>query len=300
MSFAQDPARLAALGRWIAGQLGLPSVRPDEARLLPGGAIQENWHLTCRLGDGPDAPVRRFVLRRNATAGIGSSRPLAQEFAVLSAAHAAGVLVPAPLGYCDDPTILGSGFVLMEAVEGVGLGPRIVKDRALGGDRDGACRAARQGACQDPHDPPAAASPGLSRRAAGRSGAGCHREPAPDARPAGCRATGPGMGIALGGAACARLRGTRAGPRRLPHRELSRRPAWPDRDPRLGVRRVGRPDGGPGLVLCRVLALRAPGSRGRRHRRPRSISTPATRPVVVRWTTPRSGIGSLSPISVGR
>ena len=131
MSLAQDPARLEALAGWIAAKLGVPSARIDEARLLTGGAIQENWRLACRIGDDQE---RRFVLRRNAAATIGSSRSLAQEFAALSAAHAAGVTVPAPIGYCDDAGVIGAAFALVAAVEGVGLGPRIVKDQGLGGD----------------------------------------------------------------------------------------------------------------------------------------------------------------------
>ena len=132
MTLAQDPGRLEALGRWIAAKLGVPAVRVDDARPLSGGAIQENWRLACRIGDELE---RGFVLRRNAAATIKSSRSIAQEFAVLSAAHAVGVPVPAPVGYCDDPNVLGQDFSLVTAVEGVGLGPRIVKDQSLGGDR---------------------------------------------------------------------------------------------------------------------------------------------------------------------
>jgi aminoglycoside phosphotransferase (APT) family kinase protein len=135
MSFAADPARLEALGAWIAARLDQPWVRVTGVRLLPGGAIQENWRVSCLIGDSGSAELRDFVLRCNAAATIGSSRPLAEEFAVLSVAHQAGVLVPTPIGYCDDPAIGGRRFSLVAAVEGVGLGARIVKDAALGGDR---------------------------------------------------------------------------------------------------------------------------------------------------------------------
>ena len=54
---------------------------------------------------------------------------------MLSRAHQAGVLVPTPIGYCDDPAVIGEYFSLVTAVEGVGLAPRIVKDTGLGGNR---------------------------------------------------------------------------------------------------------------------------------------------------------------------
>ena len=132
MSQALDPARHEALAAWIGARLGAPSLRVTDMRPLTGGAIQENWLVTCRSGA---AEERRFVLRRNAPAVIASSRTRAQEFALVRAAHAAGVLVPEPVGLCEDSSILGDAFSLVAAVEGVGLGPRIVKDPSLGGDR---------------------------------------------------------------------------------------------------------------------------------------------------------------------
>src|SRR5262245_55584463 len=133
MNFAADPARFEALGAWIGARLNRSPVRVAGAQLLPGGAIQENWRISCLIGD--DGTVEDYVLRRNAAATIPSSRPLAEEFLMLSAAHQAGVLVPRPIGYCDDPAIIGGRFSLVAAVEGVGLAPRIVKDQSLGGDR---------------------------------------------------------------------------------------------------------------------------------------------------------------------
>ncbi len=136
MSFAQDPARLHALACWLAHQLDRPALRIVAVEPLAGGAIQENWRLICRQDSSPEAETSHFVLRRNAAATIASSHSRAAEFALLAAAHAAGVLVPTPVGYCDDPFVLGDGFSVAALVEGVGLGPRIVKDRSLGGDRD--------------------------------------------------------------------------------------------------------------------------------------------------------------------
>lgn len=131
MSLVQDPMRQRALEGWIAARLAVPWVRMVEARPLSGGAIQENWLVTCRIGESE----RRFVLRRDAPATIASSRSRLEEFAILKVAHDHGVLAPEPIGACEDPGILGCGFSLVAAVEGVGLGPRIVKDTSLGGDR---------------------------------------------------------------------------------------------------------------------------------------------------------------------
>lgn len=136
MSFAKEPARLDALASWLANRLDQPSLQIVEMQPLAGGAIQENWRITCRTGQSPDAPTRDLVLRRNAAATIASSHSRAEEFALLTAAHAAGVLVPTPVGYCDDPFIVGDGFSVVALIDGVGLGPRIVKDKTLGGDRD--------------------------------------------------------------------------------------------------------------------------------------------------------------------
>ena len=139
MSPLQDPARHQALGDWIAARLDRGPdrgpVRVKALELLSGGAIQENWRVVCELGTSAGAVAQDFVLRRNGAATIASSRPLAQEFALLNVAHQAGVLVATPIAYCDDPELLDGRFFLVAAMPGVGLGPRVVKDERLGGDR---------------------------------------------------------------------------------------------------------------------------------------------------------------------
>ena len=120
------------LGAWIADRLGVPEVTIEESRALGGGSIQENRLVRCRIGEGN----REFVLRRDAPATIASSRSRREELHLLEAAAAAGVLVPEPVGFCDDPEVIGAPFALMGLVPGVGLGPRIAKDLTLGGDRE--------------------------------------------------------------------------------------------------------------------------------------------------------------------
>ena len=124
-----DQDRLRA---WIAGHLGCPDLVIAETRPLGGGSIQENRLVRCRLS----GEKRAFVLRMDAPATIASSRSRAEEFRILETVFAAGVRVPEPVGFCDDPAVIGAPFALMGLVEGVGLGPRIAKDLSLGGDRE--------------------------------------------------------------------------------------------------------------------------------------------------------------------
>jgi aminoglycoside phosphotransferase (APT) family kinase protein len=126
-----DEAALHRLGRWLSGVLG-KAVNVTSAAKLSGGAIQQNWLITCEIGGGH----RELVLRKNAAAAIGASHSRADEFALIEVAHAVGVLVPAPVAFCADEAVIGGPFALMARIEGVGFGPRIVKDKSLGGDRE--------------------------------------------------------------------------------------------------------------------------------------------------------------------
>jgi aminoglycoside phosphotransferase (APT) family kinase protein len=125
------PDQTDALGRWLGGVFGSPC-KVTAQKPLTGGAIQENWLLEVMTPQGR----RELVLRKDAPATIAASHSRAHEFALLQAAKAAGIMVPDPLAYCADASIIGAPFALMAKVEGVGFGPRIVKDASLGGDRE--------------------------------------------------------------------------------------------------------------------------------------------------------------------
>lgn len=122
----------AALDAWLAMTLDLPGARVTAADKLSGGAIQENWAVTVTA----DGMSRRLVIRRDAPATIAASRSRAEEYAIIAAAHRAGVRVPEPLGFCDDPTVIGAPFSAMAWVGGTGYGPKVVRDASLGGDRE--------------------------------------------------------------------------------------------------------------------------------------------------------------------
>ena len=128
MSLLQNPR----LDAWLAQALALRGAQVVAADKLSGGAIQENWAVTVAAGGAS----RRIVIRRDAPATIAASRSRAEEYALIAAAHRAGVRVPEPVGFCADPGVIGAPFAAMAWVDGIGYGPRVVRDTGLGGDRN--------------------------------------------------------------------------------------------------------------------------------------------------------------------
>ncbi len=125
-----DPALRARLAEFIAAASAKP-VAGIEATPLSGGAIQENWLVTVDLGGRRE----EMVLRTDAPSRVAVSHGRVEEFAILQAAHRAGVAVPEPLWLCRDTAVLGQVFYLMRRAHGVAAGHRVVKDKRLGGDR---------------------------------------------------------------------------------------------------------------------------------------------------------------------
>ncbi len=116
---------------WLAAATGELDLRIAGVSRLSGGAIQQNWALEVECGGN----LHRWVLRTDSPAVLAVSLPRAAEFALLRAAHDAGVTVPQPLFLCEDPDIIGAPFFVMRRVEGQAQGHRVVKDATLGGGR---------------------------------------------------------------------------------------------------------------------------------------------------------------------
>src|SRR5437762_11819956 len=113
MKEALQPHLSAILGR---------DVEPSVPTLLAGGASKEAWAV--------DADGERLLVRRAAGGVIHRhTLSLADEFAVLEAAHAAGVRVPRPYGYVPD--LAGREAFVMERLEGETIGRRIVQREEL-------------------------------------------------------------------------------------------------------------------------------------------------------------------------
>ncbi len=108
------------------------SVRLTHLRQLTGGASRDTWAVDAEVLSGPEAGPQRLVLRRD-LGGVIAEQALSreQEFRVLQAAHAAGVLVPRPRWLCADPAVLGVPFFLMDRLEGESVGRRVVREPGL-------------------------------------------------------------------------------------------------------------------------------------------------------------------------
>jgi aminoglycoside phosphotransferase (APT) family kinase protein len=91
---------------------------PSEPKLLAGGASKEAWAV--------DAGGERLLVRRAAVGVIHKhTLSLADEFAVLEAAHEAGVKAPRPIAYIPD--LDGREAFVMERLDGETIGRRIVR-----------------------------------------------------------------------------------------------------------------------------------------------------------------------------
>jgi len=106
-ALAIDAARLEA---FLASRLR-DFAPPLTVRQFKGGQSNPTYLL--------ETPARRYVLRRKPPGKLlPSAHAVDREFRVISALHAQGFPVAAPLVYCDDPAIAGTPFYVMAHVEG--------------------------------------------------------------------------------------------------------------------------------------------------------------------------------------
>ncbi len=126
-----DRACVSALERYLCETWQAKSVHLHNVSILDGGAIQENWGFTVETEGGSRAGQAALVLRTDASSVVSASMSRMQEYAVLNAVYAAGVLAPEPMLLCDDDGIIGRRFYLMRRLSGVAAGHRLVRDAIL-------------------------------------------------------------------------------------------------------------------------------------------------------------------------
>lgn len=121
-----DRDAIKRLEVWIARQSG-GRAQVNYLKQLSGGAIQENWRLKLDLEGGDWPGSHDLVLRKDAPSNVAVSHGRPEEFAILKAAHDAGVTVPTPCVLCEDTDVLGTPFFLMHCVTGTAAGHKLAK-----------------------------------------------------------------------------------------------------------------------------------------------------------------------------
>lgn len=123
------------LADFICKAAGAERARISSLERMSGGAVQQNWALDVDVTGGAHSGVQAWVLRMDAPARVAESLSRAEEFRVLQAMHEARVLAPRPLWLCEDPSVAGSPFFIMERLPGVAAGHRVARDASLTPDR---------------------------------------------------------------------------------------------------------------------------------------------------------------------
>ena len=117
----------AAIARFLRDACDATSVSVGDVQLLSGGAIQQNWQIDVEISSGSHAGAHAWVLRTDAPATVASSLPRAREFEIIRFANERGLLAPKPLFLCNDTTVIGQPFFVMEKMPGVAAGHKVVR-----------------------------------------------------------------------------------------------------------------------------------------------------------------------------
>jgi len=131
----KDDATTQRVARFVCDAAGAGRAEIIAFERLSGGAVQQNWALDVKLDGGAHAGSHRLVMRIDAPARVPESLTRAQEFRVLETMQAAGVLAPRALWLCEDTSVAGRPFFLMERLPGIAAGHRVARDPAVVPDR---------------------------------------------------------------------------------------------------------------------------------------------------------------------
>ena len=107
---------VSGLERWLAEGAGLAGVRGiADIRLIAGGRS----NLTYLLELAPGSEPERLVLRRPPLGHVlPTAHDMGREYRVISALHGTEVPVATPVAFCEDTSVIGAPFYLMEHVAG--------------------------------------------------------------------------------------------------------------------------------------------------------------------------------------
>ena len=116
------------VGMYLTAETGRP-VTVIEAQILAGGASRDSWSFSALFTDGSQA---RFVLRRDLPTTMNESAlTRADEFAMMRAAFEHGIKCAQVRWLCEDPEPLGQPFFIMDYVDGVSIGRKVMTAQEL-------------------------------------------------------------------------------------------------------------------------------------------------------------------------
>jgi aminoglycoside phosphotransferase (APT) family kinase protein len=144
MSSSTESSRLDQPGAVRAGEeLDLEKLSKWLTENLPGGLsgpleveqFRKGYsNLTYLIRDGESA----YVLRRPPFGSkVKTAHDMGREFRILSALQPVYAKAPKPLAYCEDESVLGAPFYLMQKVEGVILRPAMAPEAQPSSDQMG-------------------------------------------------------------------------------------------------------------------------------------------------------------------
>jgi aminoglycoside phosphotransferase (APT) family kinase protein len=110
---AEDRFDVAAVHEWLAAEIdGLAGSPLPEVRQFPGGASNLTYLLAY--------PDRDLILRRPPTGEkAASAHDMRREYRVQAGLEPVFPYVPRMLAFCDDHSVLGDDFYVMERIEGL-------------------------------------------------------------------------------------------------------------------------------------------------------------------------------------
>ncbi|HEY1733239.1 MAG TPA: phosphotransferase family protein, partial [Acidimicrobiales bacterium] len=104
----------AGLAVWFTAQVADVEL-PLRYQLITGGHSNLTFEVT-------DAAGRRFVLRRPPRGHLlPTAHDMGREYRIIAALGAAGMPVPAAIGYCEEAAVTGAPFFVMSFVDGLVL-----------------------------------------------------------------------------------------------------------------------------------------------------------------------------------
>lgn len=104
-----SPAQHQALARWLAERFGL--AEPPKLEPIAGGQSNPTWFVTL----GP----HRLVLRKQPPGELlRGAHAIDREYRIQSALAGTKVPVPQMVAWCDDASVLGTPFYLMQRIDG--------------------------------------------------------------------------------------------------------------------------------------------------------------------------------------